>query len=834
MKLPACLLAAALATVTAFAAAPPLPRDPTRGPARKVDFTREVRPILASHCFRCHGPDDQARKAKLRLDTRDGAVKKLRSGDHAIVPGDPARSELLARVMADDDTVMPPHKAGKRLDAAEVATLRAWIAQGASYSAHWSYIRPVRPTVPAVRDPAWASNPIDRFVLARLDREGLKPTPTADRAALLRRVALDLTGLPPTIAVADRYLSNPHPDAYEKAVDELLASPAFGERWAVLWLDLARYADSQGYANDPDRTIWRWRDWVITALNANLPYDEFTIEQLAGDLLPKPTTEQLIATGFHRNTLTNTEGGTSAEEFRSAAVVDRVNTTLQVWMGTTIGCAQCHNHKYDPFSQKEYYQLYAIFNNTEDRNAGDDFPTLRAPAVSHEAEFAALQAQLAPARKRLDDETKKADAGRAEWEKTVKRETLPRDVAAILALPAAKRNGGQQQRLAAYHRTLSADWKALDARVRELDAAAKKVGTTTPILREGKPRVTHVHIRGNFLDRGERVEPGLPAALHPAPPKAPLNRLTLARWLVADTNPLTARVAVNRLWEELFGVGLVQTSEEFGLQGELPSHPELLDWLATEYVRSGWDIKRLLRLIVTSATYRQGSQVSPELSRRDPFNRLLARGPRLRLSAEAIRDQALFVGGILSTRMYGPPVQPPRPVFGLAAAFGSSTDWQASQGEDRRRRALYTRWRRNAPYPSATTFDAPERTVCNIRRVRTNTPLQALVTLNDPVFVEAAQGLARRIAAQAGSPRAKVDHAFRLVLTRRPREAEAARLVALYERARRELALTPQKATDLASNPLGPLPPGADAADLAAWTVVGNVLLNLDETLARR
>jgi hypothetical protein len=830
-------LAGALLVVTAFAASPPPPRDPTRGQDRKVDFTREVRPILAGHCFRCHGPDDKARKARLRLDTRDGAIKKLRSGDRAVVPGEPGKSELLARVTGDDDTVMPPVKAGKRLSAAEVATLRAWIAQGASYAAHWSYVRPVRPAVPAVRDPGAARNSIDRFVLARLDREGLKPTPSADPAALLRRAALDLTGLPPTIELADRYLRDPRPDAYERAVDELLASPAFGERWAASWLDLARYADSQGYANDPDRTIWRWRDWVITALNANMPFDQFTVEQIAGDLLPKPTTEQLIATGFHRNTLTNTEGGTTAEEFRSAAVVDRVNTTLQVWMGTTIGCAQCHNHKYDPFSQKEYYQLYAIFNNTEDRNAGDDFPTLRVAAVGHVAEFAALEAQLAQARKHLFEEIKKVDAGRAEWEKTVKPETLPKDVAAILAVPARKRKGSQHQRLVAHHRSLSASWKAMDGKVRALEAVAKKVGTTTPILREGTPRVTNVHIRGNFLDKGEKVGPGLPAALDSAKPQAerqPPNRLTLARWLVDESNPLTARVAINRLWEELFGVGLVQTSEEFGLQGELPSHPELLDWLAVEYVRTGWDTKRLLRLIVTSATYRQGSQVGPELNRRDPFNRLLARGPRLRLSAEAIRDQALFVAGILSPKMYGPPVQPPRPVFGLAAAFGSSTDWQASQGEDRRRRALYTRWRRNAPYPSATTFDAPERTVCNIRRVRTNTPLQALVTLNDPVFVEAAQGLARRVAAYRGSTRDKVNYAFRLVLTRSPREAEAGRLVALYERARKQLGLTPAKALDLATNPIGPLPAGADAADLAGWTVVGNVLLNLDETLARR
>jgi hypothetical protein len=840
MKHPAFLVpgAFALAALTAFAAAPPTAKDATKPgkdhtAGKPIDFTRDVRPIL-TRCFRCHGPDDKARKAGLRLDTRAGATKKLRSGTFAIVPGDPSKGELLARITTDDDTeLMPPPRIGPRLSAVEIATLRAWIAAGASYSAHWSYVKPVQHAIPVVSDPRWPNNPIDHFVLARLDREGLKPTPPADRAAILRRVSLDLTGLPPTIEMADAFLSDTRPDAYERMVDRLLAMPTFGERWAAPWLDLARYADSQGYANDPDRTIWRYRDWVIDALNANLTYDRFTIEQLAGDLLPKPTSEQLIATGFHRNTLTNTEGGTTPEEFRSAAVVDRVNTTMQVWMGTTIGCAQCHNHKYDPFSQKEYYQLYAIFNNSEDRNSGDDFPTIRVAAAGREADLARLTAQMEKARKALEEETRKADSTLARWEEVVPAKGLPTDVYTIVNLPAAKRNAGQKQRLLSYHRLQITEYRAAEAEVRSADTQLKAISTTTPILREGKPRETHVHIRGNFLDKGERVTTGLPAALPPAPDSGPLDRLKLARWLVDTNNPLTARVAINRLWEELFGVGLVQTSEEFGLQGELPTHPELLDWLAVEYLRS-WDTKRLLRLIVTSATYRQSSAVSEALHKRDPFNRLLARGPRLRLSAEAIRDQALFVSGLLSTKMHGPPVQPPRPSFGLAAAFGSSTDWSPSQGEDRRRRALYTRWRRNAPYPSATTFDAPERTVCNIRRVRTNTPLQALVTLNDPVYVEAAQGLARRIAARPGSTHERLVYAFRLCLTRSPREPEALRLIELYERARKQLAATPANALDLATNPLGPLPAGMDPADLAAWTVVSNVLLNLDETLARR
>jgi hypothetical protein len=840
MKYPAFLLpgALALAALAAVAASPPAAKDAGKAgkdhtAGKPIDFTRDVRPIL-TRCFRCHGPDDKARKAGLRLDTRDGATKKSRSGAIAVVPGDPAKSELLARVTSEDDTeVMPPPKVGPRLSPAETATLRAWIAGGASYSAHWSYVKPVRPSIPAVSDPGWPNNPIDHFVLDRLDREGLKPAVPADRAAILRRVSLDLTGLPPTIEMADAFLSDTRPDAYERMVDRLLAMPTFGERWGSPWLDLARYADSQGYANDPDRTIWRYRDWVIDALNANLSYDRFTIEQLAGDLLPKPTTEQLIATGFHRNTLTNTEGGTTPEEFRSAAVVDRVNTTMQVWMGTTIGCAQCHNHKYDPFSQKEYYQLYAILNNTEDRNSGDDFPTITVALAGREAELSAIDAKLPELRKGRDAEQVKIDKGLVEWEKTVDRKKLPKAIADIVVVPDAKRKPAQKQALLAHLRSLSPAWKKLDDEVRQLEARRKVISTTAPVLREGKPRETHIHIRGNFLDKGERVTVGLPAALHSAADKGPLDRLKLARWLVDPNNPLTARVAVNRLWEELFGIGLVQTSEEFGLQGELPSHPELLDWLAVEYMR-GWDTKRMLRLIVASATYRQSSGAGEMLHKRDPFNRLLARGPRLRLSAEAIRDQSLFMAGLLSTKMHGPPVQPPRPNFGLAAAFGSSTDWSPSQGADRRRRALYTRWRRNAPYPSATTFDAPERTVCNVRRVRTNTPLQALVTLNDPVYVEAAQGLARRIAAHPGSTRDRVVYAFRLCLTRAPHEPEARRLIELYERARKQLAAAPANALDLATNPLGPLPAGMNPADLAAWTVVGNVLLNLDETLARR
>ena len=709
---------------------------------KEVDFTRDIRPILAGKCFKCHGPDDKARQAGLRLDTPNGAGKILDDGRAAIVPGNAAKSEMLKRVASTDPThAMPPAKVGKRLLPEEIDALKKWIEVGAPYPQHWAFVKPTRPALPKVKDAKWPINAVDSYILARLEREGLKPQTPADRSAIIRRLSIDLTGLPPTIAEADEYLKDASANAYEKLVDRLLAKKSYGERWASLWLDLARYADSQGYANDPDRTIWRYRDWVIDSLNSNLPFDRFTVEQIAGDLLPNPTPSQLIATGFHRNTLTNTEGGTNPEEFRSAAVVDRVNTTFQVWMGTTMACAQCHNHKYDPFTQKEYFQLYAVLNSCEDANGGGDAPTIQAAVSGEEKAYAEITAKLAVARKKFDEDTKALNLKQPEWEKTVDRAKLPKEIADILAKAVDKRDAPQKLKLAGVFHATSATWKALDEEVRGLDAKLKQISTTTPVLKEIKPRETHIQIRGNFSDKGEKVMPGLPAAF-PGPKGGSIDRLTLANWLVGPDNPLTARVAVNRLWEELFGIGIVETSEDFGTQGELPSHPELLDWLATEYVRIGWDTKAMIKLIVTSAAYRQSSLIgegNPKIE--DPYNRLLAHGPRVRLSAESVRDQALFVSGLLSPKMYGPPVQPPRPNFGLSAAFGGSTDWQTSAGEDKYRRGLYTKIRRNAPYPSMTTFDAPERTFCSVRRLRTNTPLQALVTLNDPVYVEAAQAL---------------------------------------------------------------------------------------------
>jgi hypothetical protein len=800
---------------------------------RAIDFSRDVRPILSNHCYQCHGPDDQARQADLRLDKADGATSELPSGLRAIVPGRPDDSELIARITTTDESLrMPPAELGRRPTEQEVDVLRRWIEQGAGYSQHWAYVPPERPALPPISDPVWPANAIDHFVLARLDREGLRPTLPAERYELLRRVALDLTGLPPSPEEADRFANDSSPEAYEKAVDALLAKASYGERWAAMWLDLARYGDSAGYLHDPPRTIWRFRDWLIRALNANTPYDQFTIEMLAGDLLPGATSEQIIATGFHRNTTTNTEGGSNSGEYHFASVVDRVNTTMQVWMGSTFACAQCHNHKYDPFSQREYYQVLAVFNNTADFNSEE--PSLEVARVGLEAEHAAFTAQLAEGRRLLEEETARVDARQAQWESSVDRASLPQPVAEALAVPEAERTPAQRDAIAAHHRGLSPERAAADTEATRLKSEVDRTGTTTMIMREVDPRPTHIHIRGEFASLGEAVSPGVPAVLHPLSPDTKLDRLGLARWLVDPANPLFARVAVNRFWQEIFGVGIVESSEEFGMQGDPPSHPELLDWLATEYARLGWDSKQLLKLIVTSATYRQASKVDAELAARDPYNRLLARGPRVRLSAEALRDQALAASGLLSPKMFGPPVHPYQPLNGLAAAFGPSTDWENSQGEDGHRRALYTRWRRNLPYPSMIAFDVPERAVCSLRRTRTNTPLQALVTLNDPVYVEAAQGLARRMMLEAGpTPEDRAGLGFRAVLTRPPTAAEVARLTDLYAQARQRLAGDPAAAAALATKPIGPLPEGIDAVEAAAWTVVGNVLLNLDETLAK-
>jgi hypothetical protein len=827
--------AAAIATGSAAAA------DPG---AVKIDFNHDIRPILSNYCHKCHGPDAAQRKGGadgLRLDVREGAIAD-QGGYAAIVPEQPEKSALIERINStDDDERMPPKEMGKRLSPREISLLTEWIKQGAEYASHWSYVSPARPPLPKVKQTAWSRNEIDRFILARLEREKLTPSPEADQQALLRRVSLDLTGLPPTPEDLKEFAAD-----YEAYVDKLLDSPSYGEHWAYGWLDLARYADSAGYADDPPRTIWMFRDYVIRSLNANKPLDQFTIEQIAGDLLPDSTDEQLIATAFHRNTLTNNEGGTNDEEFRSVAIVDRVNTTLAVWMGTTIACAQCHTHKYDPISQEEYFRLYAFFNNTADADRKDESPILARPTEQELKQQAAKQAEIKKLTESLAAVTPELLEAQKKWEleladeEKAKAANLPAAIAAILKTAADERTDAQTAELTKHYLTIAperdADRKRLETLKKQV--ADFKAAASVPILKElaeDKRRVTKLQHRGNYLELGQEVTEGTPACFPPLPEGTPKNRLALGRWLVEETNPLTARVFANRFWEQIFGIGIVATSEDFGSQGELPSHPELLDWLATELVRLKWNQKAFLKLLVTSATYRQSSRVTPDLVARDSDNRLLARGPRVRLSAEMVRDQALAVSGLLSSKMYGPPVKPPQPSIELKAAFGSAVDWQDSTGDDKFRRALYTSWRRSNPYPSMATFDAPNREVCTVRRVRTNTPLQALVTLNDPVYIEAAQALARRIVGNGGaSAQERIAFAFNVCLARQPRDTESQRLLEFYEQSLVEFRADSAAAKRMATEPLGALPDGADAAELAAWTVVSNVLLNLDEMLMKR
>jgi mono/diheme cytochrome c family protein len=783
-------LALPLLALMAVAIADPATADPGHpAAAHSVDFNREVRPILAKTCFACHGADEKHREAGLRLDVREAAVKPLADGKTAIVPGRSDQSELVRRITAKGaDERMPPADANSTLTAEQTDILTRWIAEMAPYSRHWSFEKPVRPKLPpsAVSDrPDWPANPVDLFIAAKLRDATLAPSPSADPYVLIRRLSLDLRGLPPTPEEVDEFVRDADDGGYERMVDRMLADPAFGERWARPWLDLARYADSAGYASDPLRTIWLYRDWVIGAFNANMPFDQFTIEQLAGDLLPHPTTEQLVATAFNRNTMTNTEGGTDDEEFRVAAVKDRVDTTMDVWMGLTIGCAKCHSHKFDPITQAEYYQFFAIFNQTADNDQPDESPTLSFPSPQAARQREAIDAQIAALKKRMSS---KKDP-------------------------------------------------KLAARIARL-TRSKPRDPSVPVMRElprDIQRQTHLMIKGNFLVPAETVGPGVPAFFGSLPKEAPADRLAMARWIVDPSNPLTARVAVNRIWSQIFGQGLVETEEDFGTQGRPPSHPELLDYLAVEYQTHGWDTKAFIRVLVTSATYRQSSRETPELVQKDPANRLYGRAPRFRMEAEMVRDQALALSGLLSQKMKGPSVFPPQPDGLWRAAFnGSDRTWATSAGPEAHRRGLYTFWRRTIPYPSMTTFDAPSREVCSVRRVRTNTPLQAFVTLNDPVYVEAAQALSRRIMLEGGlSPRERCRFALRLCLARPAKLEQVAELEALLLDERRHYQADLPAARVLAAGKDGKVPTGLDAADLAAWTVVANVLLNLDGVLTK-
>jgi mono/diheme cytochrome c family protein len=765
-----------------------------------VDYNRDIRPILAKNCFACHGQDDGHRATKLRLDRRETALLPRKRGA-AIVPGTPEKSLLIQRVRSEDEGKrMPPMQAGNSLTEQQIAVLKRWIAQEAPYAEHWAFVKPKRPPLPAVRSHAERGNKVDLFVRAELEKQGLKPAAEADRYTLLRRVSFDLRGLPPTPREIEEFLHDRSPDAYEKAVDRFLSDPAYGERWARLWLDLARYADSAGYGSDPLRpNIWPYRDWVIDAFNRNLPYDRFSTEQLAGDLLPNSTLSQRIATAFHRNTMTNTEGGTDDEEFRVAAVKDRIDTTMQVWMGLTMGCAKCHSHKYDPITQQEYYRFYAFFNQTTDNDQPDERPTLAAPTAQQQEQNRRIDGQIAELKKQL---------------------AAP----PLVAVRALRRT------------PIPVESLALLSEIGKLEKS-RPVAPKVPVMAELPPdkrRQTYLMVKGNFLNRGEKVASGVPVAFHPLPKEVPANRLGMAKWLFSPDNPLTARVAVNRYWATLFGVGLVETEEDFGTQGEMPSHPELLDWLATEYVHLKWDTKALLKLLVTSASYRQSSQTTPEKLAKDLRNRLLSRGPRFRLEAEMVRDQALALSGLLSRKMHGPSVYPPQPGGLWQAAFNGQRTWTTSKGEDSHRRGLYTFWRRTVPYPSMATFDATSRETCTVRRIRTNTPLQAFVTLNDPVYVECAQALARRIVKEGGTTtEERARFGLQLCLCRPPRSEQVQQVMELFQTEREHYRKDTKAALALATEPLGPLSSGMDAAELAAWTVVANVLLNLDAVMMK-
>ena len=706
-----------------------------------VDYNRDVLPIFSSRCFSCHGVDGKKRKAKLRLDVKEAAFAE-REGVRAIVPGRPAESALVRRIFsAEKDEVMPPPGKGPALTEAEKTVLRDWIAQGAPYREHWAFERPRKGTVPPAGN--WGVNEVDRFIQARLKKTGLEPQAAASKGELLRRVTFDITGLPPTAGELDAFLGDDSPRAYEKVVDGLLASPRFGERLAMWWLDGARYGDSHGYDNDLENSQWPWRDWVIRSFNANKPFDEFTVEQLAGDLLEKPTNDQVIATGFNRNHRINTEGGAIDEEWRTEYVIDRVETMGMVWMGLSLGCARCHEHKYDPLSQKEFYQLFAFFNNLDEKGFINNLRGSAEPRAPYKAN--------------------------------------PKVQVMIM---------------------------------REQD----------------KLRVSRVLKGGQYDTPGEEVKAGLPAFLPPLPEGEEMSRLGLARWLVNGNHPLTARVVVNRLWEQLFGTGIVKSVENLGVQADWPSHPALLDWLAVDLTESGWNLKAFIRKLLLSSTYRQSHVVDAKRLRLDPANRLLSRGPRFRLQAEMVRDQALALSGLLVEKLGGPSVKPYQPA-GLWEEVEKRGKFKRGNGQDLYRRSLYTNIRRTVAPPSMLLFDMPSREVCTVQRTRTNTPLQALALMNEVTYVEAAKKFAERMVRQDADAGQRISWGFRCATQRAPDEEELRILLAGYKRRLGRFKREPESARKLLERGEAKVSDGLDRAELAAMMTVAGVLLNLDEVI---
>jgi hypothetical protein len=1008
-----------------------------------IDFNRQIRPILANNCLKCHGPDTQERKAGLRLDVREAAIAAAESGEVAIVPGHSAQSELFKRINSADDGVrMPPPETKKSLSVEEKALLARWIREGANYQLHWAFLAPQQPRLPVANDATWPRRPLDHFILARLGREGIVPSPEASKTALIRRLSLDLIGFPPTLAEIDAFLADRRPDAYERLADRLLASPLYGERMAVDWLDAARFADTHGYHIDAGRDMTRWREYVIDSFNRNTPYDQFTVEQLAGDLLP-PTGDpqqdlrQRLASGFNRNHMINFEGGAIPEEYLNAYIVDRVNTTGTVFLGLTVGCTQCHDHKYDPLTQQEFYQLYAFFNNVPenglDGRKGNAMPVVKVPSAAQHRQALQIAAEIGQVEARIAAAEPQMQADQIEWEQTaldketqrwsvlalesavsrggatfaqqedksvlasganpatdtygltagakdlqyatgIRLEALPHDsltskgpgrssngsfvltdvrvavvppgpeskpqsiklkasaadfsqkdfpiasaiddmpesgwaifpevgkphaavfeferpleladgakvqvalhfqskfgqhqlgrfrlsatrstsplakgslpdaVAAALAVPAGQRTAEQavavrkhyREQASPIYKQLSAELAALKMKQATLESL---IPTSMVMQDQPQPRDTYWLVRGAYDKKGGKVSAAVPSFLPPLPEGLPANRLGLARWLVDPQHPLTARVTVNRYWQLLFGTGLVKTAEDFGTQGELPSHPELLDWIAVEF-KSGWDVKRLAREMVISATYRQLSAVTPQLAVKDPENRWLARGPRFRLQAEFIRDQALFVSGLYDGRIGGKSVLPYQPA-GLWEELMSRADgdnWTAQKytqdhGADLYRRTMYTFWKRTCPPPSLATLDAPDRETCTVRRSRTNTPLQALVLMNDPTYVEAARKFAERILREGGrSDDQRLAFAFRSVTSRLPSETERAVLARMLARQRGVFRTDSEAAKKLLAIGESPADAQLDPPELAAWTMVASAILNTDEAVTK-
>ncbi|WP_020472806.1 PSD1 and planctomycete cytochrome C domain-containing protein [Zavarzinella formosa] len=812
-----------------------------------VDYSREVKPLLAAHCVSCHGAAKE--KAGLRLDT----FVRIKQGGNAgpiFKSGKSADSPLIWAITGSHDLAKMPPKG--ELPKEQIALLKRWIDEGAAgpstpeiasggpvKSTHWSFQPIKQPSVPMVKNTPWVRNDIDRFILARLEKENITPSPEADRVTYIRRLKLDLTGLPPTPAEVAEFLADQSPTAYESLVDRTLKSPHYGEMQARHWLDSARYADSNGYTIDAGRSIWKYRDWVINAFNTDMPFDRFTIEQLAGDLLPNPTPEQLTATGFHRNTMINQEGGIDVEQFRIDAVVDRVNTTGSVWLGLTVGCCQCHDHKFDQLSQREYYQFFAFFNNVDEPN----LELIDKDAAKVRAD---IRARLAAVEKALNQLDPTSPETIEKWERSLRDDTrhlLPKPVAAIFGVAPNGRSVKQLQTLEVAHRRLdqtrhvlggltnpmlaATNAHLLTARL-ELEKARADLqkkepsAITTMIVRERKiPRKTTILIGGDFTRKGVEVGTGFPAVL-PAG-KASKNRLDLAKWIVDPANPLTPRVTVNRVWGQLFGLGLVETENDFGTQGTKPSHPELLDYLAATFVEKKWSMRELYRQIVLSATYRQSSKARPELEKTDARNLLLARQNRIRVNAEVVRDVALAASGLLSEKVGGPSVFPPQPE-GVYRFTQVDKAWKASVGEERYRRGMYTYFWRSAPHPQLVIFDAPDANTSCTRRTRSNTPLQALTLLNDSAFYEYAQALAARIVKEGGGDDpAKLRHGFQLCMGRQPTAKELARLTVFLGRQQSELTANPAEAKKLSP----------DAPELAPWVMVARVLLNLDEFITR-